>query len=231
MKQIGQIVNRQMQEWELRRQADRGAPSRAKGPVVCLSRAIGSGGREVAKQLAEKLNLQILGRDTIDFISEDLHAQRRLVDILDEQGRESLERWVDGYLHGTPVEYDEYGRSLVKVVRSAAMQGNVLFLGRGTSFVLGLEDAFCVRLVAPLDRRIERLMSYESTSRDEARAQIDRADEERKRFIERVFHRDVRDPLAYHLTLNTADLDIENATEIILCAMRVEGFLDDGQAQ
>jgi cytidylate kinase len=228
MKQVGQIVNRQMQEWELRRRVDRSS-SGVKGPVVCLSRDIGSGAREVAKNLAGRLDLHILGRDTIDFVSEDLHAQRRLIDILDEKGKESLERWVDGYLHGTPIEYDEYARSLVRVVRSAAMNGSVLFLGRGSSFILGLREAFCVRLVAPLDRRTKRLMAYESIGREQARARIEEADEERRRFIERVFHRDVMDPLAYHLTLNTGELDLEKATEIILCAMRLEGFLESNQ--
>ena len=229
MKQIGQMVNRQMQEWELRRRADRGSPAE-KGPVVCLSREIGSGGRELARSLATRLDLQILGRDTIDFIAEDLHAQRRLIDILDERGRESLERWVDGYLHGTPVEFDEYGRSLVKVVRSAAMQGGVLFLGRGASFVLGLDDAFCVRLVAPLEKRIERLMVYESIAHDEAEARIEKADEERKRFVERVFRRDTSDPLAHHLILNTENLDLGQATEIVLSTMRLEGFLENDRA-
>jgi len=225
MKQIGQIVDRQMKEWELRRQSDRKTPPAERGPVVCLSRTIGSGAREIAKKLADRLDLHILGRDTIDYIAEDLHTQRRLIDILDERGRERLERWVDGYLHGAPVEYDEYGRSLVKVVRSAAMQGNVLFLGRGANFILGLDDAFCVRLVAPPEQRIRQIMVYESIDREEAVTLIKRTEEDRRRFAQRLFHRDVEDPVAYHLILNMAGLDSDQATDIILSVMRLRGFL------
>jgi cytidylate kinase len=230
MKQVSQIVDQQMRDWDLRRQSNLRSPVE-KGPVICISRDIGVGARIIAKRLSEILGAAIVGRDTIDFVAEDLHAQRRLVDSLDEQGQASLERWVDGYLHGSPIEYDEYGKSLVKVFRAAAQRGNVILLGRCASFVLGLEQAFCVRIVAPLERRIKQIISYESCSRQEAEEKIRRADKERDQFSHKVFHRDLNDPLAYHLTLNLHTMDHESAVQIILDCMRLAGVLKEKLAK
>ncbi len=225
MKQIPHLVEQQMREWELRRRGDQLAPHSEKGPVICISRELGVGARVIARRLSEELGCTILGRDTIDHVAEDLHAQRRLVDALDERGRASLERWVEGYLHGSPVEYDEYARSLIKVFRAAAEKGNVIFLGRGAAFVLGLENAFCVRLVAPLERRITQLMTYESMSRIQAQELIHKRDAEQAAFTRKVFHRDINDPLAFHLTLNLHKMDLEQAVQLILSTMSMEGFL------
>jgi hypothetical protein len=225
MKHIPQIVDQQMREWEMRRMGDHKAPPSEKGPVICISRELGVGARVIARRLSEELDCIILGRDTIDSVAEDLHAQRRLVDALDEQGRASLERWVEGYLHGSPVEYDEYARSLIKVFRAAAEKGSVIFLGRGANYVLGLEQAFCVRLVAPLERRITQLTTYESFSREQAQERIRQKDLEQAAFIRKVFHRDIHDPLAFHLTLNLFKMDLEHAVQVILMAMAMEGFL------
>lgn len=225
MRQIPHLVDQQMREWELRRMGDQQAPHSEKGPVICISRELGVGARVITKQLSEELGCTILGRDTIDHVAEDLHAQRRLVDALDERGRASLERWVEGYLHGSPVEFDEYARSLIKVFRVAAEKGSVIFLGRGASFVLGLENAFCVRLVAPLERRVTQLVTYESMTRDQALDQIHKRDAEQAAFTRKVFHRDINDPLAFHLTLNLHKMDLGQAVQVILTTMTMEGFL------
>ena len=227
MRQISELVNSQMRQWELRREKERPEYEGKKGPVICISRDLGSGGRAVAIQLAERMNLDLMGKDIIDSIAENLHQQRRMIDMLDERGQESLERWIDGYLHGAPVEYDEYAKALIKVVRAAALHGSVLFLGRGANWVLGLEDAFCVRIVAPLEKRIARVMEYESVSRDEAAKIIWDTDRQRAEFVKKVFHREYNDPSAYHLTLNCGPFSEDEAVEIILETMRMHGVISE----
>lgn len=227
MKHVAHIVDQQIRQWEIARTGDHKFPETPKGPVICISRDLGVGARAIARRLGEELACTILGRDMIDYVAEDLHVQRRMVDTLDEHGRESMQRWVDGYLHGSPIEYDEYATSLVKVVRTAAMQGDVILLGRGAAFILGLKEAFCVRLVAPMERRVRHVMEYESCSRERAMDLIHQSDQERAKFTYRVFHRDLNDPLAYHLTLNLSNLETELAVRILVETMRGMGFLMD----
>lgn len=225
MRQIPHIVERQMKEWEMRRMGNKARSPEDKGPVVCISRGVGVGARLIAKRLSEELNCTILGKDTIDHVAEDLRSQRQLVDALDEQGRLGVERWVEGYLYGSPVEYDEYAKSLVKIFHTAAEQGSVIFLGRGASFVLGLSKAFCVRLVAPLERRVDQLMTYESLTQQEALDKIKRRDAEQIAFTRKVFHRELTDPLAFHMTLNLHTMEYEDAVQVILSSMQTTGFL------
>ncbi len=226
MRNVSELVNSQMRQWEMRKEGEKPHPPQKKGPVICLSRDLGSGGRGVARILCERLGLDLLGKDMIDSITEDLHQQRRLVDILDERGKQSLERWIDGYLHGAPVEYSEYTKALMKVVRAAALHGNVLFLGRGANWVLGTEHSFCVRIVAPVEKRIERVVDYLSVSVDEAKKVIHETDQQRIEFVKRIFHRDYNDPSAFHLVINCGVLSEDQAVDLIIEAMTLNGMLD-----
>lgn len=225
MKNIGQMVDQQMRDWEQRQQVDVHLSTPEKGPVICITRDYGAGARVIAKKLGEELGCTLLGKDTIDYVAGSLHAQRQLVDSLDENARDSIERWVAGYLHGQPIELDEYGRALVKLFRSAAHKGNVILVGRGASYVLGPENAFCLRVVAPLERRIEQAMGYDQCTREAAMEKIKATDSERAAFIRRAFQKDPNDPLTFHMTLNLQHMSFDDATELVLTSMRMYGYL------
>jgi cytidylate kinase len=92
-------------------------------------------------------------------------------------------------------------------MRELARRGDALLVGRGGSVFLRDEPwAFHVRLTAPMDIRLRRVMEYRWVREAQARKLIDQSDADRRRFYDGYFGADWSDPLGYHITVNSGRL-------------------------
>ena len=64
-----------------------------------------------------------------------------------------------------------------------------------------------------------RIASEEGLSLKAARVEVE-SDRERQGLARRHYRQDLRDPLSHDLTINTAELTIEAATEVVLAAVQ-----------
>jgi cytidylate kinase len=106
------------------------------------------------------------------------------------------------------------------VVWALARQGQAVIVGHGASWLLDPRYGLRVRDSAPLDRRVARVVELEGLAPAAARKAILAHDEERRRFAQQVFRRDIDDPLAYDLVVNYAALDQATAVEVVVTALR-----------
>ncbi len=82
-----------------------------------------------------------------------------------------------------------------------------------------LKTLFHIRLVAPADDRLkqaEKLYGYDVKKEKEF---IKKEDASRKSFIKKYFHKDIDDPLLYHMVINTRLLDFGEVAETIGSAL------------
>jgi cytidylate kinase len=103
----------------------------------------------------------------------------------------------------------------MKVVLAVAEKGRVVIVGRGANFILPPEDTFRVRIVAPLELRIQNLMSRYDIPLNEAKRRIRRTETDRRAFVRKHFHADIDDPVNYDLVINAGSLTIEAAVGAI----------------
>ena len=73
-----------------------------------------------------------------------------------------------------------------------------------------------MRIVAPLDGRIQNVASFFGVSVEEAKKRVIRRDSRRRAFIRQSFHADISDPIHYDLTINTGKMPIESAVEAVI---------------
>ncbi len=237
---IEEIINRQIHRWNnmralLRRpdadlEPDDPAVAAAEPecpvhPVICISRDIGAGARAIAQGLCEELHYELFGSRSIHAIANDLKVQKRLIESLDECSRDELGLMLESFLQGHEIESSDYLRSLTRVVQALALQGGVVLLGRGAGFILRDRSALNVYVTAPLVDRIARVCQYEKFGEAAARARIVEADKERRRFLKQFFDVNPADPTQYDLIVNTRRVPPVAATELILAALRVRGFV------
>ena len=71
-------------------------------------------------------------------------------------------------------------------------------------------------MVAPLDLRVQTLATEEKLSLDQARARVKAVDAERSAFIWQVFKKDASSPLNHDVVINTGEISVESATQIVL---------------
>jgi CMP/dCMP kinase len=117
--------------------------------------------------------------------------------------------------------------SLVQqAIHSAYRAGNMIIVGRGGMMVLkGMPGVLHVRIEAPMENRIQyvkgiiqengRYFYADIESRREAQDRINERDEASAGYIRQFYSEDWRNPLLYHLALNTGILTTDQAVHII----------------
>jgi len=234
MPSIHHIVNRQINRWNLEREAfekrrqEQQAPFVQRPaelkPVVTLSRQRGSRGKELAKLLSEELRYGLFDREIIDYIAEHVSVRREVVESLDEHDRSELEMWIDGLLCRRITDRDDYIRALGEVMKTVSLQGGVVILGRGANHLIPQTAGYRIRTVAPVPVRIRNLMEFEGMSEELAREEIKKIDQRRARFVERYFRKNINDPEDYDIVLNLATHTLDSAVKIVLSALRARGW-------
>ncbi len=230
MSSVQQIIDRQIGRWQVEKSAlerftDEEAPSLSHvKPVVTLSRQRGCRGREMAKFLAHELHYGLFDQKIVEAIADDAGVKEDLVESLDEKDRSVLELWIQNILEQKLFDYDDYIRELAKVLKTMAMQGGVVIVGRGSNLVLIESSAFHIRLVAPREVRIRNIMESEGMNEAQAIQEMERVDHSRARFIKKYFRQDIDNPMLYDLVINMGKLSIEAGAKIILSALRARGY-------
>lgn len=178
--------------------------------VITISRQVGSLGDEVAQTLAGELGYQLVGANELKEVACGLDPRfaAEAKDLQMERGLSVLER----LFFAQPVYTSLYAAVILEV----ASRGGVVIIGRGAQVVLhAVPQVLRVRVVAPTSLRIERLARSLGLDPDEARARVERHDQERRALVRQIFDHDLRDWGLYHLVLNTESLDAPGAVAIL----------------
>ncbi len=72
-----------------------------------------------------------------------------------------------------------------------------------------------MRLVAPLEKRVEHAHKYYNMTEAGAREFCLREDRGRERYLKKYYHKGIDDPLTYHLIINTGLVSYDEAARLI----------------
>lgn len=234
MSEIHHILNKQITRWNNEKRAMKALmaqqnheevirPSASK-PVVTVSRQRGCRGREFSKLLSHELQYGFIDRELIHYIADHIGVRAEVVELLDEHDRSELELNLRELMTGRIFNHDKYIRELSEAVKGCALNGGVVFLGRGANYILSRPHVFRVRLVAPLDNRIKTLMTTEGMAGHDAEREIEVVDRERAQFVERYFKHDINDPAEYDIVINTATHNLNGMAKAVIEAMKSQGW-------
>jgi cytidylate kinase len=191
--------------------------------VVTVSRELGSGGRVIAAEVARVLDFRLIDKEMLHRAAEETHLSETRIEDLDERWPGVLEkvRWLP--------EGRRYRQILERVLGEYADEGGSVIVGRGGVAILGSRpDVLHVRIVAPRDARVSRLVERDAVSRESAERRIRESDENRAAFHRHFFHQDWDDPLLYDVVVNTGLQTVEDAVRLIVAAARGVGAAGPG---
>jgi hypothetical protein len=118
-------------------------------------------------------------------------------------------------------EYQGLMALMESYIYDRAMDDRVVLVGRGANFLLqGIPYALHVRLTAPMEQRIDRVMRKDNVNRKNAILLIEKMDNDRASFIRANFHRDWYDLTWYDMVFNTAMQTFEEITDIVSNALQ-----------
>ena len=213
---IEQIVDDQVKKWGFGQKED--TRKDAAITMVTVSREPGSGGKLIAKGIAECLNLDLFHQEVIHEMAQSARVSARVMETLDERGLSMLEDWVSAVVHRRHLWPDEYLQHLLKVVGTIGKHGNAVLVGRGANFILPPEKTFRLRIIAPQGFRAQKVADEFDLPIKTAEDRILKTESERRAFIRKYFHADISAPHNYDMVLNSGTFSIEESIKGI-CQM------------
>ena len=190
------------------------------GPYLLISREKGAGGSAVGRLAGKRLGWQVFDNEIVDAIAQKAKVRRELIESLDERDRATVRDVVSRFFCPKPIDKSGYLTHLREVLLTLGTQGDVVIVGRGAHYVLPSQFGLRIRLVAPVEIRVQRIANCEKLSMKAARVQIDKSDRERARLARRDFGQTASNLSNYDLIINTAELTLEAVTEIVLTALQ-----------
>ena len=186
--------------------------------VITLSRQAESGGEEIARAVVEAVGLELADRVILERIAQREGLPIAQLAVFDEAMPGPIEAVIAEWR--TSVSHGIYLRRLVQALLALERDDDVLIIGRGAAFILTDPGTLHVRVVAPMPCRVARLVQRKGIFRAEAQRLLRVSDEGRARFLRQSFDADIDAPCHYDITLNTAEIRLEDAVEILLLAAR-----------
>ncbi len=219
-RKVGDFIERYIAKTRAEQQVIEKAAREAVQPpfpaVVTVSRESGSGGSEVATEVARRLKFDFFDRNVTDYIARRAKVDKEVVESVDLQTRKRLQELVQSLTSSQYMTQSSYFRHLIEVITLIGERGNAVILGRGANFILPAERTLRVRVFAPLELRIERMARRNHVSLKDARAKVLSLDADRANFVRSHFFQDASDLDHYDLALNTAYMSVDACADVVL---------------
>jgi cytidylate kinase len=198
----------------------------ARVDLITVSREFGAGGSDLARLLGERLGWLVLDHELVFRCAKRLNIDTAAVERMHECPPSLLARLSAALLVSPPdapgidtshlLRIDSIAEAAHESIREAADNPPLIVVGHGTQCLFAQRrDALHVRLFAPLDVRVTRLRDRYGWTAAVASAKARQMDDDRRRYVQRYFHQDLREPLLYDVQINTGRVSIEEAVNMV----------------
>lgn len=198
-----------------------------KNTVICIGRQYGSGGYEIAKKTAEKLNIPFYDKELVELAAKKGNLHDETVKRVDEKAANSfLYSIVTGNYSagnlGGPLYYDmpindKLFLAQSEVIKEIAAEGSCVILGRCADYVLAEEDvdSISVYIYAGMDTRIENIMQKDGLTRSKAKDKIVKTEKQRRAYYDYYTNREWGKMTNYDLCIASDIFGIDKTVDII----------------
>ncbi len=196
--------------------------------VITISRQFGAGGKTIGTMVADRLGYTFVDEDIIQIIAEKAKVSPGWVESVEKEAGGRLSRIVSRMVSKPLVERvlkDEYGYIdeqiyidyLVVIIAQMAEEGNVVFLDRGSQYILNDHpDAFHVLLINTFENRVAFMMDRYELTQSKATHVVKSEEKRRANLYKKIGKQDYDHPELYHMVLNMAKTDLDEAVSTII---------------
>ena len=214
------------------KEPERPAPAQ---PFVTISRQAGAGAKILAEDLVNRLNMienelpqrwTSWDRELVEKVASELGTRKDLVEGLTESDHNWLQQFFDdlsaSYDFHHASEFRIY-RRVASTIRALAQSGRVVIVGRGGVHITrDLPGGLHLRLVAPLEHRIQTMMKRLDTTYERAKEYVTTTDRAREKFDRQHFSGSLFSPDTFSITFNTSAVSAEQMVDAVVAALGVK---------
>ncbi len=208
--------------------------------VVTISRQYASGGSDIARIVAGRLDWPIIDNDFIARVAQQAGMSPSEVREREERVPGLTERLARALAISSPEVFVATGdppearfdresdlvRATEAVITQAVQQEpRLILVGRGAQACLAQhEDSLHVFIVAPRELRIDQAARRLGIDRDAAEQAVEKTDRGRRRYVKTHYDRDWDNAANYHLVINTGVFSHQQAAELVVHAAGMRGW-------
>ncbi len=185
--------------------------------IICVSMGTYGGGKELARDLSEKMGYPCLCReDLVEAATREGIQVGKLEMSTIKAGAftERLARERDHYL--------AFSRAFIC---ERALQGDLIYYGRTGHLLLpGVNHVLRVRVVQELEHRIQGIMEHMGLEREKALRYIRDVDEDRAHWVRSMYGISVEEPINYDVTINLQKISVGNAATALVSTAQLPDF-------
>ena len=200
-------------------------------PIITIGRQYGSGGREVAKKLAEIMNVAFYDKELLAEASKESGICQEVIENYDEKQEKrsffSMMGGIQGRMDpaGMYLEMPLNHRIFLAqfdAIRKIADKGPCVIVGRCADYVLrDHENVLNVFIKASMDERVKRITRLYDMDQMKAEETIRKADKQRATYYNYYATGTWGDVANYHLCVDTGVLGVDGAVELIRRAVEL----------
>ena len=203
--------------------------------VITINRELGSGGRTVGRKLAEKLNVAYYDKLLINELKKKFELDteqiekvksgksdwwREFINAATYMGQGMNELWYYQRMtgeEGTLVTSRDMFKVEKEILQNVAEEGSCIIAGRsGFSVFAEHPNHLSIFIQAPMEHRIQRIMSKQNLSREEAEKVIKKVDDMRESYVKKYAGVSRYDTRNYDLVINMEGKTEDEVVELIL---------------
>ena len=188
--------------------------------VITIGREFGSGGRELARRLAEELGFEYYDREIVTEIAKKTSFSEHYVQEVVEKNPHSLYpitighsfSYIDSYALG---QKQAVFNEQENVIKEMAEKSNCIIVGRCADYILRDLNPYRIFVYSDMKSKVARCKEenehqHSKMSDRQLVRHIKKIDRQRKSFYEFFTGRDWGNKLNYDICINTSKMNIED---------------------
>ena len=184
--------------------------------IITVSRQHGSGGREVGRQLSERLGIPFYDQELIERAAQSCPIDKEFFEHAETKGAGGFWHELgEGVNHDLSLS-DKVFMHQASVIREIANEGGCIIVGRCADYVLkDYKNVLKVFVYADLESRKERIDHIYKEAEGKALSEIEKIDKKRVSYYKYYTGQNFGEASNYDLCLNTGLMGIDTCVELI----------------
>ncbi len=193
--------------------------------IISIGRQLGSGGREIAQKLAERLNIPVYDKKLLELAAKETGLDATVFENADEKESNPFMRGIFA-LKGVTSTYpigmgscmdgDRLFELQSEVMRHLVKKESCIIIGRCAEYVLRDHPRIhSIFVTADIADRVKRIMQHEGVSENKAKEIAVKGDKKRKAYHDYYANSGWGAAETYDLCINSSRLGVEGSVEII----------------
>lgn len=197
--------------------------------VITVSRACGSGGRTIAKKVAEKLGIHYYDKKLLELVAQKSGLSEESIE---EQGEYATPSLIYNMATNHSVAFnaaskgsmllpDQINAFQTEIIQELAAKESCVIVGRAADYILrGRTDCLNVFVHADMESKKKRIISEYGIAPEDAEGHIRNREKKRMAHYRHYTDQVWGEAPYYHICLDSSTLEIEKCVDLILLAAK-----------